>query len=97
MVLEKSFGLGDMLHETVADAKLVASCVIWLGIDGNAGAECNNCGSSIVLYCSAMVKLVVVVYKQRYCIVMLKSLFSVVGTIVGSISASPSPIQRQLM
>jgi hypothetical protein len=46
MVLEKSFGLGDMLQENVADAKVVVSCVIWLGIGGSAGAEYNNCGSS---------------------------------------------------
>jgi hypothetical protein len=39
MVEEKSFGLGDMLHETVADAKVVVLCVIWLGIGGSTGAE----------------------------------------------------------
>jgi hypothetical protein len=62
MVVEKSFGLGDMLHETVADAKVVVSCVMWLGIVGSAGAECNNCGGS-----SAIVQLVVLYCTVLYC------------------------------
>jgi hypothetical protein len=44
-VSEKSSGVGVMLQETVADAKVVVSYVTWLGIGGSAGPECNNCGS----------------------------------------------------